>query len=58
MTRMPLVRRLVQESCGREPNTSVHPDAAMALGAAIQADGLRAHAKLAGAIEGVPNSRS
>jgi len=36
MTRMPLVRRRVKEFCGREPNTSVHPDEAVALGAAIR----------------------
>lgn len=37
-TRMPLVRRLVREIFGREPNTSIHPDEAVALGAAIQAE--------------------
>jgi len=36
-TRIPLVRRHVAELFGREPNTSVHPDEAVALGAAIQA---------------------
>jgi molecular chaperone DnaK len=40
VTRMPLVRRRVAESCGRDPNTSVHPGEAVALGAAIQAAGL------------------
>jgi molecular chaperone DnaK len=34
---MPLVRALVREIFGREPNTSVNPDEAVALGAAIQA---------------------
>jgi molecular chaperone DnaK len=35
-TRMPLVRRLVQEIFGREPNLSQHPDEAVALGAILQ----------------------
>jgi molecular chaperone DnaK len=33
---MPLVRRLVQEIFGREPNLSQHPDEAVALGAILQ----------------------
>ncbi len=36
-TRMALVRDFVREVFGREPNTSQHPDEAVALGAAIQA---------------------
>jgi molecular chaperone DnaK len=40
MTRVPLVRRLVADFFGREPSTEVHPDEAVALGAAIQADEL------------------
>jgi molecular chaperone DnaK len=36
-TRMPLVRRLVAEVFGREPNTTQNPDEAVALGATIQA---------------------
>jgi molecular chaperone DnaK len=36
-TRMPLVRRLVSEIFGQEPNTSQHPDEAVALGAVLQA---------------------
>jgi molecular chaperone DnaK len=36
-TRMPLVRRIVQEIFGREPNLSQNPDEAVALGAVIQA---------------------
>ena len=36
-TRMPLVRALVQEIFGREPNTSANPDEAVALGATLQA---------------------
>jgi molecular chaperone DnaK len=36
-TRMPLVRRLVAEIFGKEPNTSQNPDEAVALGAVIQA---------------------
>ena len=37
VTRMPLVRRLVSEIFGREPNTSQNPDEAVAIGATIQA---------------------
>ena len=40
MTRVPLVRRLVADFFGREPSTDVHPDEAVALGAAVQADEL------------------
>jgi molecular chaperone DnaK len=36
MTRMPLVQRMVTEFFGREPCRGVHPDEAVALGAAIQ----------------------
>ncbi len=36
-TRMPLVRAFVEEVFGREPDTSQHPDEAVALGATIQA---------------------
>lgn len=36
-TRLPLVRDLVREIFGKEPNTSQHPDEAVARGAAIQA---------------------
>jgi molecular chaperone DnaK len=36
-TRMPLVRRLVVEIFGREPNTTQNPDEAVAIGATIQA---------------------
>jgi molecular chaperone DnaK len=36
-TRMPMVRALVQEIFGREPNTHANPDEAVALGATIQA---------------------
>jgi molecular chaperone DnaK len=36
-TRMPLVRSFVAEIFGREPDTSQHPDEAVALGATIQA---------------------
>jgi molecular chaperone DnaK len=37
VTRMPLVRKLVAEIFGREPNTSQNPDEAVAIGATIQA---------------------
>ncbi len=36
-TRMPLVRELVREIFGREPNTTQNPDEAVAIGATIQA---------------------
>src|SRR5439155_5424167 len=36
-TRMPMVRRLVAEIFGREPNMSQNPDEAVAIGATIQA---------------------
>jgi molecular chaperone DnaK len=36
-TRMPMVRTLVKEIFGREPNTNANPDEAVALGATIQA---------------------
>ncbi|MGE6760744.1 Hsp70 family protein [Corallococcus interemptor] len=36
-SRVPLVRRLVAEYFGREPRDGVHPDEAVALGAALQA---------------------
>jgi molecular chaperone DnaK len=35
-TRMPLIRQMVAEIFGREPNTSQNPDEAVALGATIQ----------------------
>ncbi len=37
-TRVPLVRRLVQDLFGREPHAELNPDEVVALGAAIQAD--------------------
>ncbi len=37
MTKMPLVQRTVAEFFGRQPNRSVNPDEAVAVGAAIQA---------------------
>lgn len=40
-TRMPLIRRTVTRMFGRFPNSGVHPDHAIALGAAVQA-GLKA----------------
>lgn len=36
-TRMPIVRRAITRMFGRFPNSSVHPDHAVALGAAVQA---------------------
>jgi molecular chaperone DnaK len=37
-SRMPLVWRRIRETFGREPNKSVHPDEAVAIGAALLAD--------------------
>ena len=36
MTRMPMVQEMVQEFFGRAPSKSVHPDEAVAVGAAVQ----------------------
>jgi molecular chaperone DnaK len=36
MTRMPMIQRSVRDFFGREPSKNVHPDEAVALGAAIQ----------------------
>jgi len=37
MTRVPMVQRFIREFFGKEPNKSVNPDEAVAIGAAIQA---------------------
>ncbi|MBS1964003.1 MAG: molecular chaperone DnaK [Bdellovibrionales bacterium] len=37
-TRLPIVKAIAEEIFGRKPNTSVHPDEVVAMGAAIQAD--------------------
>ena len=37
-TRMPLVRRVVEELFGRKPHSELNPDEVVALGAAVQAD--------------------
>src|SRR5713226_6765583 len=37
-TRMPLIRRTVQEYFGRKPHTDLNPDEVVALGAAVQAN--------------------
>lgn len=44
-TRMPMVRSLVARVTGREPDTTVHPDEAVALGAAIAAEVRTAHSQ-------------
>jgi len=40
MTRVPLVRRLVADFFGKQPNTSMNPDEVVALGAAVHASEL------------------
>ena len=45
MTRMPLVRKKVQDFFGKEPSTSVNPDEVVAMGAAIQAGVLQGDVK-------------
>jgi molecular chaperone DnaK len=40
MSRMPLVRQKVKEYFGKDPSKSVHPDEAVALGAALLADSI------------------
>ena len=45
MTRMPLVRETVKSFFGKEPNHSVNPDEAVAVGAAIQAGVLQGDVK-------------
>ena len=42
-TRIPLVQQLAGEIFGKTPNTSINPDEAVALGAAIQANVLSGH---------------
>jgi Fe-S protein assembly chaperone HscA len=44
-TRIPLVRRLAEETFGRKPHTELDPDRVVALGAAIQADVLAGGSK-------------
>ncbi|MSR37256.1 MAG: Fe-S protein assembly chaperone HscA [Planctomycetes bacterium] len=44
-TRVPLVRQRLYQATGRQPNTGVDPDLAVALGAAIQADVLAGNDK-------------
>ncbi|MBI2930860.1 MAG: molecular chaperone DnaK [Planctomycetes bacterium] len=44
-TRIPMVQRVVREFFGKEPNRSVNPDEAVAIGAAIQAAILSGDAK-------------
>lgn len=46
-TRVPLVRRYVEELFGRPPHTDLNPDQVVALGAAVQADLLSGQSELA-----------
>ena len=45
MTRMPKVRKVVEEFFGKEPHTGVNPDEVVAMGAAIQAGVLQGDVK-------------
>lgn len=45
MTRSPMVHKIIQDIFGKEPNKSVNPDEAVAIGAAIQAAILGGEAK-------------
>ncbi|MFC3860819.1 molecular chaperone DnaK, partial [Deinococcus antarcticus] len=45
-TRIPAVKRIVQELIGKTPNESVNPDEAVALGAAVQAGIIKGDASL------------
>jgi molecular chaperone DnaK len=45
MTRMPKVRKVVQDFFGKEPHTGVNPDEVVAMGAAIQAGVLQGDVK-------------
>ncbi|ABF46370.1 Chaperone DnaK [Deinococcus geothermalis DSM 11300] len=45
-TRIPAVKRIVKEITGKEPNESVNPDEAVALGAAVQAGIIQGDANL------------
>lgn len=59
-TRMPAVQKLVRELTGKEPDRSVNPDEAVALGAAVQAhilagsDSAEVLPTLHGAVHGTP----
>ena len=51
-TKMPAVARLIEEASGRKPSREVHPDEAVALGAAIQAALIAAESGPSGPKEG------
>ncbi len=55
-TRMPLVRKLVEEIFGRVPNTSANPDEAVAVGATLQAGILEGGVKNAVLLDVTPLS--
>lgn len=55
-TRIPVVRRRVEELFGRKPHTELNPDEVVALGAAIQADILTGGRKSALLLDVVPLS--
>src|SRR3546814_20224104 len=56
MTRMPRVRAVVKEFLGKEPHVGVNPDEVVAMGAALQAGGLKGHHK-EGVCHGVTPTR-
>ncbi|WP_301542220.1 Hsp70 family protein [Dietzia psychralcaliphila] len=55
-TRMPMVGRLVERISGQKPDRTVHPDQAVALGAAIIAE--QAQADLGGSVPALPQGKS
>ena len=55
-TRMPLVRRLVEEHLGQAPLDSIHPELCVALGAALQAGVLAGESAEAILVDVIPHS--
>jgi len=55
-TRMPLIRRMVTEIFGKEPNLSQHPDEAVALGAILQGAILEGHLQTVALLDITPLS--
>lgn len=55
-TRMPMVRAMITELAGKEPERSINPDEVVALGAAIQAHITEVEAAAAGTQNGEPDN--